>query len=86
MQEKSTLMNRLLERYGEEEAKQVLEKDMLFATLETTVLAGLSCQTTADSCFLIQWDLSISCLSRTAEGVSLHSGGNQTRGFDFACD
>lgn len=34
---KSTLMNRLLERYGEEEAKQVLEKDMLFATLETTV-------------------------------------------------
>ena len=39
---KSTLMNRLLERYnkGDEEnaiAKQVLEKDMLFATLETSV-------------------------------------------------
>jgi len=34
---KSTLMNRLLERYAPDEAKLVLEKDMLFATLETTV-------------------------------------------------
>lgn len=34
---KSTLMNRLLERYGRDEKKQVLEKDMLFATLETSV-------------------------------------------------
>ncbi len=34
---KSTLMNRLLERYGGDDSKKVLEKDMLFATLETTV-------------------------------------------------
>lgn len=34
---KSTLMNRMLELYGEEEAKPVLEKDMLFATLDTTI-------------------------------------------------
>lgn len=34
---KSTLMNRLLERYSQDESKKVLEKDMLFATLETTV-------------------------------------------------
>ena len=34
---KSTLMNRLLERYSQDETKKVLEKDMLFATLETTV-------------------------------------------------
>lgn len=34
---KSTLMNRLLERYSQDESKKVLEQDMLFATLETTV-------------------------------------------------
>ncbi len=34
---KSTLMNRMLERYSQDETKKVLEKDMLFATLETTV-------------------------------------------------
>ena len=34
---KSTLMNRMLERYSKDETKKVLEKDMLFATLETTV-------------------------------------------------
>lgn len=34
---KSTLMNRMLESYAQDEAKLVLEKDMLFATLETTV-------------------------------------------------
>ncbi len=33
---KSTLMNRLLSLYGDED-KQVLEKDMLFATLDTSV-------------------------------------------------
>ncbi len=34
---KSTLMNALLRAYGEPADKQVLEKDMLFATLETSV-------------------------------------------------
>lgn len=34
---KSTLMNSLLDRYMKDEEKKVLEKDMLFATLETTV-------------------------------------------------
>ena len=34
---KSTLMNRMLEKYSSDESKKVLEKDMLFATLETTV-------------------------------------------------
>ncbi|MCR4901685.1 MAG: GTPase HflX [Butyrivibrio sp.] len=36
---KSTLMNKLLEIYGQEDsdAKKVFEKDMLFATLDTTV-------------------------------------------------
>lgn len=34
---KSTILNRMLERYSQDETKQVLEKDMLFATLETTV-------------------------------------------------
>lgn len=34
---KSTLMNALVEAYGETTDKQVLEKDMLFATLETAV-------------------------------------------------
>lgn len=34
---KSTIMNRLVDRYGESREKTVLEKDMLFATLETNV-------------------------------------------------
>ncbi|MDO4439465.1 MAG: GTPase HflX [Eubacteriales bacterium] len=34
---KSTLMNTLLSKYGSEEEKKVLEKDMLFATLDTTI-------------------------------------------------
>ncbi len=34
---KSTILNRLVSRYGTDESKQVLEKDMLFATLETNV-------------------------------------------------
>ncbi len=34
---KSTLMNRLLDRYMQDGEKKVLEQDMLFATLETTV-------------------------------------------------
>lgn len=34
---KSTMMNRLLMEYGGSEEKKVMEKDMLFATLETTV-------------------------------------------------
>ncbi len=34
---KSTVMNLLLSEYVEDEDKQVLEKDMLFATLDTTV-------------------------------------------------
>lgn len=34
---KSTMMNQMLSCYGGDEEKQVLEKDMLFATLETTV-------------------------------------------------
>ena len=34
---KSTMMNQMLATYGGQEEKQVLEKDMLFATLETTV-------------------------------------------------
>lgn len=34
---KSTLMNRMLTDYQADEAKQVFEKDMLFATLDTTV-------------------------------------------------
>lgn len=34
---KSTIMNRLVDRYGESKDKTVLEKDMLFATLETNV-------------------------------------------------
>ncbi len=34
---KSTIMNRMLEEFGRVPGKQVLEKDMLFATLETSV-------------------------------------------------
>lgn len=34
---KSTIMNQLLAKIGQEEGKQVFEKDMLFATLETSV-------------------------------------------------
>ena len=34
---KSTIMNRILETFGRPQDKQVLEKDMLFATLETSV-------------------------------------------------
>ncbi|MEK4172623.1 GTPase HflX [Lysinibacillus sp. FSL L8-0312] len=34
---KSTIMNQLLAQIGQEEHKQVFEKDMLFATLETSV-------------------------------------------------
>ncbi|MCM1182042.1 MAG: GTPase HflX [Roseburia sp.] len=34
---KSTIMNTLLSMYAKDEEKQVLEKDMLFATLDTTV-------------------------------------------------
>ena len=34
---KSTLLNRILDQYGAEADKKVLEKDMLFATLDTTV-------------------------------------------------
>ena len=34
---KSTIMNRLVDKYGESKEKTVLEKDMLFATLETNV-------------------------------------------------
>lgn len=34
---KSTVMNRMVERYGVSPEKKVLEKDMLFATLETSV-------------------------------------------------
>ena len=34
---KSTIMNRLVDRYGENGEKTVLEKDMLFATLDTSV-------------------------------------------------
>lgn len=34
---KSTILNQFVSRYSKEEGKQVLEKDMLFATLETSV-------------------------------------------------
>lgn len=34
---KSTIMNQLLAKIGQDETKQVFEKDMLFATLETSV-------------------------------------------------
>lgn len=34
---KSTIMNKLVKRYGESREKTVLEKDMLFATLDTSV-------------------------------------------------
>ncbi|WP_313891952.1 GTPase HflX [Psychrobacillus sp.] len=34
---KSTIMNQLLRKIGQEDSKQVFEKDMLFATLETSV-------------------------------------------------
>ena len=34
---KSTILNRMVEKYGESPQKTVLEKDMLFATLETNV-------------------------------------------------
>jgi len=34
---KSTIMNALLDTYGEDEEKKVFEEDMLFATLDTTV-------------------------------------------------
>lgn len=34
---KSTLMNRMLDKYTRDSSKKVLEKDMLFATLDTTV-------------------------------------------------
>ena len=34
---KSTILNRMIEKYGMDEEKKVLEKDMLFATLDTSV-------------------------------------------------
>ena len=34
---KSTLMNAMVDRYLQDEEKKVVEKDMLFATLDTTV-------------------------------------------------
>ena len=34
---KSTIMNQMVDRYVKDESKRVLEKDMLFATLETSV-------------------------------------------------
>ena len=34
---KSTILNQFVSRYSKEEGKQVLEKDMLFATLDTTI-------------------------------------------------
>ena len=34
---KSTIMNAMIDSYGKDEEKKVLEKDMLFATLDTTV-------------------------------------------------
>lgn len=34
---KSTIMNQMLDKYGMDEEKKVLEKDMLFATLDTSV-------------------------------------------------
>lgn len=34
---KSTIMNQMVDRYGDNPEKRVLEKDMLFATLETSV-------------------------------------------------
>lgn len=34
---KSTIMNQMVERYGDNPEKKVLERDMLFATLETSV-------------------------------------------------
>ena len=47
---KSTLMNRLLNLCGNDEEKQVFEKDMLFATLETTVR---KIETEKNKCFLL---------------------------------
>lgn len=34
---KSTILNRMIDKYGADEEKKVLEKDMLFATLDTSV-------------------------------------------------
>ena len=34
---KSTILNRMIDKYGMDEEKKVLEKDMLFATLDTSV-------------------------------------------------
>ena len=34
---KSTILNRMVEQFGELPDKTVMEKDMLFATLETSV-------------------------------------------------
>lgn len=47
---KSTLMNRMLDICGNDEEKQVFEKDMLFATLETTVR---KIETEKNKCFLL---------------------------------
>lgn len=47
---KSTLMNRMLSLCTEDEEKQVFEKDMLFATLETTVR---KIETEKNKCFLL---------------------------------
>ncbi len=47
---KSTLMNRMLEMTGGTDEKQVFEKDMLFATLETTVR---KIETEKNKCFLL---------------------------------
>ena len=47
---KSTLMNRMLSLCGNDEEKQVFEKDMLFATLETTVR---KIETEKNKCFLL---------------------------------
>lgn len=47
---KSTLMNRMLALSGNDEEKQVFEKDMLFATLETTVR---KIEVEKNKCFLL---------------------------------
>lgn len=47
---KSTLMNRMLMLCGQDTEKQVFEKDMLFATLETTVR---KIETEKNKCFLL---------------------------------
>ncbi|SUP52478.1 GTP-binding protein HflX [Weissella viridescens] len=54
---KSTIMNALVRRFGENQEKTVFQADMLFATLETSV-RKLNLPDKQSFCYLTRLDLS----------------------------